>query len=204
MLLIPINSIISFLMTNEKDILKYFVATIPFIIALIVYAIFKRHKFVTNSILYFFCSILCILFAPWDSPTGVFLLCLAIYTWNNKVIMWQFFIFTILTIGIKTIFTPEPTTRIINYILVYAWFIALYFIKFHPGVTMAHNSLEDTNQKIMKLLVSGYHTKEIADKICISQNAVSKRIGQIRVKFDCKSNEQMIYYMIEKGIIRLK
>jgi DNA-binding CsgD family transcriptional regulator len=204
MFLVPINSIISFLIEREGDVLKYFIASIPFVIALIIYKLFTRYKFITNSILYFFCSILCILFAPWDNITGALLLCLAIYTWNDKIIMWEFLIMTALTIAIKTIFLPEPTTRVLNYILVYAWFICLYFIKIHPRAILKHNDLDEANEGIVKALIQGYSRKEISNKVCISENAVSKRIQAMREKFSCGNDAQMVYYMIEKGFLRLK
>lgn len=204
-LLIPINAIISFIIENETNILKYFIAVIPFIIALIIYKIFLRYRFITNSVLYFFCSILCISFAPWDSPHGAIFLMFAIYTWNNKVVLWIYFIITMIFIAIKTIFMPEPTTRILNYVIAYAWLMALYFKKIHPKKQTNLTRLNEDNVNIMiiDLLMSGDRLKQIADKINLSQNAVTKRIEKMRDKYNAGNNIQLIVSLIKKGKIRL-
>ena len=86
----------------------------------------------------------------------------------------------------------------------YAYGILIYYNLFHPKKpSMAyHPRLDDENIEILEHLAAGLTNKEIADRVFLSQNAVTKRLKTMRDNFNVKSNCQLIYDLSIKGFFR--
>lgn len=201
MIIIPINSCITFILKKEP-IQSYLIYGLPFLILIIIYSIFKKHRFKMEAIILWICSIFSIIFGTWGNVIGSWFICIGAYTWNNHKAIWIISVLTVISIAIKMTFFDGTIPRVINYIVVYGWIIYKYYKKIHPKQKVFHREIDEINEQIIKLLISGKNPKMIGSILHISPNAVSKRIGRMRELFNCGNNEQMIYYLTDNGYLR--
>ncbi len=61
------------------------------------------------------------------------------------------------------------------------------------------NPLTPAKLEVLQLLSQGYTYKEIAVSLKKGRPTVAKQLGQLRERFNCKSNSQLILYIVEKG-----
>lgn len=176
---------------------------LPFILAFILYGIFKEYKI--DFLLFVAATPLSIFIGTWGNLTGAIFLCFSFYTIRDKTVILIILICAIISIFIKMLFDPDGTIpRTFNYIIGYAYIILIYFILIHPKkINLSRLNEDEININIINLLISGDRIKEIADKVYLSHNAVTKRIEKMRVKYNCRNNEQLVLYFVEKGNLRL-
>ncbi len=170
----------------------------------IIYLIFKEYK--VNSLLFIMLSILSIIFGDHGNLTGAIFLCFAVYIIKQKEIIIGIIIVIIITILIKFVLIKYTLAQMMNYIIVFAAIILIYFDLIHPKrkINTCVLKIDEVDNQIMELLIGGLKNKEIADRVYLSQNAVTKRIGNLRKKYNCYNNEQLIYKLFEKRFFRLK
>jgi len=190
--------------TKQFSIDKYIFYVIPFFIMAGIYILFKNYKI--DALLFITASPLSIFIGTWGNLTGAIFLCFAFYCLEDKKIIIISLFFTLLCIFLKMLFDSNGTIpRTFNYIIGYGYILIMYFILIHPkkyGKLPTLNE-DEINIKIIEMLISGSRIKEIADKVYLSQNAVTKRIEKMRMKYSCGNNEQMIYFLVKNGKIRL-
>ena len=187
---------------EKMDFIYYVYYVLPFIISLIIYSFFRNY--IIDALLFIIASSLSIFISSWGSLTSPIFLCFAFYCLDDKKIIVITCFCTLITIISKMIMDENGTIiRTIMYIIGYSYIILIYYILIHPK--KSYNILIDEdkiNLEIISFLIQGNRIKEIANKVYLSENAITKRIEKMRVKYNCRNNEQLVYSFTEKGYIR--
>jgi len=188
---------------QEMGILYYVYYVLPFFIVLVAY--FLCRKYYIDSYLLLLASVFSILAGEWGNLSGAVFLCFFFYSIRDNTAIIITLICTLVAIVAKMCMDVNGTiTRTISYIIGYTYILTMYFLLIHPKKNNVNRLNEDEiNLTIIDLLISGYRTKEIADKVFLSQNAVTKRITKMREKYSCKNNEQLVLCFIRKGNLGL-
>jgi DNA-binding CsgD family transcriptional regulator len=89
----------------------------------------------------------------------------------------------------------------------YMFAIGFYWYYIHPrgsGLFTPHEGhpIDELTLTILHLMAEGYQTKEVADRVFLSREAVSKRLSRVRKELGARNNEQLFAYLTLKGIIR--
>ncbi len=66
-----------------------------------------------------------------------------------------------------------------------------------------YGRLTDREREVMQLMVEGYSTKEIAEKLFISSKTVGVHRGNLMEKLQLQTVPDLVKYALRKGIIRL-
>jgi two-component system response regulator NreC len=79
------------------------------------------------------------------------------------------------------------------------------YLRHAPTETQVENfdRLTDREREVMQLLVEGYSTREIADKLFISTKTVGVHRTNLMEKLELKTLPDLVKYALRKGIIRL-
>lgn len=189
---------------KKSNYLDYIIYILPFIIIITLYLFIKSMKM--DAYLFLVASIFSIIFGDWGNLTGAIFLCFSIFCFKNNKAIIIILACTIITIVIKFIANNSTLSQSINYILGYTYIILIYYILIHPKKGKESYSisyLDEIDFKIIKLLISGLKTKDIADRVFLTTNAIIKRLEKLRKKIGAYNNEQLVYKLIEKGIFRL-
>ena len=187
---------------EKMDFIYYVYYVLPFIISLIIYSFFRNY--IIDALLFIIASSLSIFISSWGSLTSPIFLCFAFYCLDDKKIIVITCFCTLIAIISKMIIDENGTIiRTIMYIIGYSYIILIYYILIHPK--KSYNIIIDEdkiNLKIIDFLIRGNRIKEIANKVYLSENAITKRIEKMRLKYNCGNNEQLVYNFMEKGYIR--
>lgn len=189
---------------QKMNIFYYLTYVLPFIISLFIYGFFRN--FLIDALLFITAVPLSIFVGTWGNLTGIIFLCFAFYCLEDNKIMIICGFCTLITIISKMLIDENGTIiRTILYIAGYTYFFIIYYILIHPKKYNKLSTLNEdyVNVQILGMLITGHRSKEIADKINLSENAVIKRIKNMRIKYGCSNNEEMIYSLVKKGKIRL-
>jgi hypothetical protein len=176
----------------------------PFVAGIILYSFFRT--FMIDALLFIIASALTIFVGTWGNLTGAIFLCFAFYCCKDETIIIITIFCTLIAIISKMLIDENVTIiRTVLYILGYAYIILHYYILIHPKkkINLTRLNEDDINIMIIDFLMSGDRLKEIADKINLSQNAVTKRIEKMRDKYNAGNNIQLIISLIRKGKIGL-
>lgn len=110
-------------------------------------------------------------------------------TRNKSIVM-----ISVLFIGliIKNILTGSSIIQFANHILMHGAAIAVYFvISYNPPKQI--DIQDDQLLQIINYRLKGISIKEIADKTCMTQTAVNKRLNRLSKKMGCKNPIQFGY-----------
>lgn len=201
-----ISSIVNFIncIIYKYSWINYIIYPGILFLIFVFYLVFKDYK--VNSILFFVCSILSIIFGNCGNLTGAIFLCFAFYIIKKKKIINIVICMIILTILIKFIIEKYTLAQMMNYIIIFIAIILIYFDLIHPKkiINTCVIKIDEIDSQIIEFLIKGLKNKEISDKVYLSSNAVTKRIEKLRKKYNCYNNEQLIYQLFEKRFFRLK
>lgn len=184
---------------------RYIYFVIPFLITIIIYFFIKK-TYKIDPYIFFACVLLCVLIGNWSDLSGTSFLIFTLFAMaNDKIMIYIFFTFLIITISLKFIFLSENNSilDVIMYLIGFEFILAIYFNMIHPKTKIDINE-DEINKKILKLLIQGNVIKQIAYKINLSGNAVAKRLENMRSKYNCKNNVQLISHFYKEGKIRFK
>ncbi len=183
--------------------IRFLIYVCPFIIVFVIYLLSKNLK--CDPITFFIGGILCILAGNWGNLSAMTFFIFAFYCMDYDVkIILILFGLIILTVILKFRFLLRDGDMLdaIQYCIGLEFCFAIYFNMIHPKDPIIINE-DEINRKILIFLIKGYRTKEIADKIHISVNAVIKRIAGMREKYNAGNNEQLIYNIVKNVKIGL-
>ena len=178
-----------------------FIYALPFFIFLFIYVFIHSYKI--DTCIFIAASAFSILFGEWGELQGAIFLYISYHFHGNLYLFIISFICTIITIMIKIIFNSSFITNAFIYIIGFIYIFILCYILFFPKKLYNIVIDEDKiNLKIIDFLIQGNRIKEISNKVYLSENAITKRIEKMRVKYNCRNNEQLVYNFTEKGYIR--
>jgi len=183
---------------------RYAVYVGLFVVVFIFYMSIKNSlKF--DPYIFFMCGILCILAGNWGNLSGVVFFVFSFFAVEHKEqTIFLFAGLIIITIILKFVFLMRDGTilDVIMYCIGFEFSLMIYFNMMHPRGPVILDE-DETNKKILICLIRGYRTKQIADELNISRNAVIKRIAGMREKYNAGNNEQMIYEIMKNVKIGL-
>lgn len=189
------------LITSNRSIILFGLYTIPFIIAIIICTIFRKH-YITNAILFAVMSIFALISTKEiGNLTGLVFLFYSLYIFVSLKTNIILLIITALIIASK-VFMGATAMQIVATYIGYAYCIRIYYILMHPKTDMIPCEIDAVNRQIIMLMTKGYNNKEIGDKISLSSDAVRKRINRVCYSFKCKNGRQLIYRLSELGYFK--
>ncbi len=177
--------------------------TLPFLILIALCYIF-RNKYKFNAYLYFGMSMLGLM-TTGEAGTlaGIFFLICSLYI--SQSFKTNVIIIILTSIGVASkIFFGFTAMEIAGTYLGYVYCLLIYYILIHPKkptVVPAHD-LDQDNRKIVEYLVAGYNNKEIAYRVALTENAVTKRLKAMRDHFEVRTNSQLAYELSLKGFFK--
>ena len=187
---------------RQQSFMGRIIYTLPFLVLMILCFIF-RNKYKFNAFLYAGMSVLALLTTSESGNlTGIIFLLFSLFVFQS--LRTNIIILIITSIAILSkIFMGYTAMEIIGTFLGYAYCILIYYILIHPKQPKITNSMDDVDRQILELKISGHSTKEIADKIYLSSDAINKRMKRACEKYECGNTEQLVFTLIEKGYISL-
>ena len=189
--------------TEKWNYERFIIYVIPFFITLVIYLCIKK-SYKIDPVAFVLCAGLCIIFGDWGNLSGATFLIFSLYCiqYKDKILL-LIFAAILISIVIKFVFFMKDATILdtVMYLIGFEFIITTYYITMHPRKKFY---LDEgiTNTRIIGFLIQGLKSKEIADMINISDNAVTLRIKKMRVKYKCGNNEQLIYRIMKNGGIR--
>lgn len=186
---------------------RFIIYTVPFLIVIIIYFI-RKNTLKLDPYIFFACALLCILAGNWGNLSATSFLIFAFYAISKiKKMIFIFLGFLILTIILKFVFLIRDGTIIdtVVYLIGFEFILFIYFNMIHPkkeNIIILLNE-DEINKTIIRLLTKGYRNKEIANIVNLSTNAITKRIENMRIKYRCKTNEEMIFRFTKNKKITL-
>lgn len=108
----------------------------------------------------------------------------------------------------KFAFAEYTVAQFFAYNSGYIFALGFYWYYIHPrGSGMfaldPHNagSVDDVTLKVLHLMAEGKRVKEIADRVFLSREAVTKRLSRLRDEMGMSTNEQLIAYLVHIGMV---
>ena len=191
--------------SERSPFLDYILYVLVFylIAGFIIYAA-KKNKYKWNALLFAILGIGTLLGNEPDNYSGAVFIMFSLYIFNSKKTNLILMAVMIITIVGKNIFFDLDITNTVNLFLVYAYVFLIYYILIHPkkpAVVPAHD-LNQESRKIIEYLVAGYTNKEIAYRVALTENAVTKRLKAMRDHFEVRTNSQLSYELSLKGYFK--
>ena len=174
--------------------------TVPFLFFPIFFWIFrKKYKF--NAYFYLGMSILAMLTTSETANlTGFIFLLFSLYIFQSIRTNTIILISTVIAICSK-IFLGFSAMQIFALIIGYAYCLIIYYILIHPKKPNIYTGLDEITREIIEYKMAGWSTKQVADKVCLSTDAVQKRISRACDKYDAGNLAQLVYKLMKKGYI---
>lgn len=202
MIFIPIILIFNLLdqIIKSQSFIERAVFTLPLFIFIILCWIFrKKYKF--NAYLFYVVSILAVLTTNEAANlTGLVFLIFALFIFQNNRMIYIMLISTPIAIALKT-FYDFSHIQIITLVFGYIYCLLIYFILIHPKKPNIYTGLDEITREIIEYKMAGWSTKAVADKVCLSTDAVQKRISRACDKYDAGNLAQLVYKLMKKGFI---
>lgn len=191
--------------SERSPFLDYILYVLVFylIAGFIIYAA-KKNKYKWNALLFAILGIGTLLGNEPDNYSGAVFIMFSLYIFNSKKTNLILMAVMIITIVGKNIFFDLDITNTVNLFLVYAYVFLVYYILIHPKkpIIISGPNLDYENTKIVEYLVAGYTNKEIAYRVALTENAVTKRLLAIRSNFGARTNSQLSFILSKKGYFR--
>lgn len=176
-----------------------------FYAVLLITYIFKiKSKYKWNALLYALMG-LAVTYTGYEGNfSGAIFILFSIYIFNTNKSNLILSISTLLIITSKFALKSFTIGETVNMFIIYSLVFIIYFILIHPkNPSMIYNpKIDEENSQIIELIAAGKTNKEIADKVYLTQNAVTKRLKTMRDNFQVKSNCELIYILTKKGYFR--
>ena len=177
--------------------------TLPFLIFIALCIIFKsKYKF--SAYLFLLMSLIPLYTSKEPgNMIGVTFLIFSLYIFQTLKTNLIILSITVIAVA-STMFRGLTSMQIIATYIGYVYFLAIYYILIHPKKPMivpAHD-LDQDNRKIVEYLVAGYNNKEIAYRVALTENAVTKRLKAMRDHFEVRTNSQLAYELSLKGFFK--
>ncbi len=189
--------------SRSQSLIGRAIYTLPFLILIGLSCIFrKKYKFI--AYLYFGMSLLALMTtSEAGNLTGLIFLIFSLYIFQS--LKTNMILVVLTSIGIASkIFFGFTSMQIIVLFVGYIYCLLIYYILIHPkkpAVVPAHD-LNHESRKIIEYLVAGYNNKEIAYRVALTENAVTKRLKAMRDHFEARTNSQLAYELSLKGYFK--
>lgn len=190
---------------SKAQLSDLFVWVLPFLL-LSAAICFLKNKITpkTTAIVFILFSFGSIYFGNLGNLTGAVFLCFALYIFANTKVSVVAGVVSVLLILTKAIADEWSVPEVINYLSAYAYIISVYWVMIHPKpLVFPVSGLDYETGRVINMVANGMTYKEIADRLSISDSAVSKRLERCRIRFDAKSNEHLVILLIKNGHIDL-
>ena len=173
---------------------------IPLLLIPILCIIF-RNKYKFNAFLYAAMSIICLMTtSEAGNLTGIVFLLYSLYIFQSFKTNIIILGITVLTIASKMFF-GFTSMQVIILFIGYIYCLLIYYILIHPKKPNIYTGLDEITREIIEYKMAGWSTKQVADKVCLSTDAVQKRISRACDKYDAGNLAQLVYKLMKKGYI---
>lgn len=204
--IVVIGNLIAVVLNNGSlfDYIMYVGIFIPIITVLL---LIKNPKNKIVSIILLALSCIGVWFGGDTNLVSATLFCFAIYISMDKKTIFIYSGCLLISIILKFTFMGLNIPQLFVILSGSSFIIILYQHYIHPKEVKNNiifcPKLDSQDLQIAQLLLEGDHIRDIADKVYLTQDAVSKRIGRAKVKMDAKSTLHLVGICQEKGYIKL-
>ncbi len=186
--------------SEGKSIIGRGLYTLPFLI-LIALCIIFRNKYKFNAYLFLGMSFLSLMTTSEPGNlTGIVFLIYSLYIFQTFKMNIIIIIVTAIGLASKIFFGFTPM-QVFSTSLGYVYCIIIYYILVHPKKPNIYTGLDEITREIIEYKMAGWSTKAVADKVCLSTDAVQKRISRACDKYDAGNLAQLVYKLMKKGYI---
>jgi len=173
--------------------------------AITIYCKYKKYKN-WNAILYIIQGLITTYIGFEGNFSGIVFIVFAVYIFNKDKFTITCIILTLLTLTAKFAFKELTIGQVVNMLIIYTVVFLIYYILIHPKkpeieINIICKELDSETVRIIQMLYSGETIKEIADKIYLTESAVTKRIYRANEIMNAKTRPHLIGICIEKGYI---
>lgn len=154
-----------------------------------------------TACLYLFIGLMATLIGVEDNGTGSIFLVFAIYIFNSKRFNIIIICSTIIAIVFKFTLLDYTISQSVNMLILYIYVFLIYYILIHPKKPNIYTGLDEITKEIIEYKMAGWSTKAVADKVCLSTDAIQKRISRACAKYDAGNLAQLVYKLMKKGYI---
>ena len=188
--------------SDKSPFLDYILYVFVFyvIAGFVIYAA-KKNKYKWNALLFAILGIGTLLGNEPDNYSGAVFIIFSLYIFNSRKSNLILLTVMIITIVAKNIFFSLDITNTVNLFLVYIYVFLIYYILIHPKKPNIYTGLDEITREIIEYKMAGWSTKAVADKVCLSIDAVQKRISRACAKYEAGNLAQLVYKLMKKGYI---
>lgn len=161
----------------------------------------KKNKYKWNALLFAILGIGTIFGNEPANYSGAIFILYSFYIFNNTKTNIILFIAVSVSIVAKNIFAEIDINNTVNMFLVYTYVFLIYYILIHPKKPNIYTGLDEITREIIEYKMAGWSTKAVADKVCLSTDAVQKRISRACDKYEAGNLAQLVYKLMKKGYI---
>lgn len=175
---------------------------VPFFVALGINILsWKKGFFKWHAVLYGIIGIWVILSNEPSNFSAVVFILFSFHIFNNKVSNVVLFCGVVIAVFIRNVLVDSEPGFLVAHYLVFGYVFVIYFLLFQKNTISFSKEIDDITRQLITLKTKGYTTKEIADRMCLSTDAISKRLKRLCVKFGCKNNDVLLYTLLRDGHI---
>ena len=187
---------------QNREVFIYFTYIAPFLILIgLNYLCKKRNWYKWNALLYAALGMGTIFGNDPGNYSGVVFIVFSLYIFNTTRTNIILLLVTGISIVAKNVFFVLSITDTVNTFIVYGYSILIYYILIHPKKPNIYTGLDEITREIIEYKMAGWSTKAVADKVCLSTDAVQKRISRACDKYDAGNLAQLVYKLMKKGYI---
>jgi DNA-binding CsgD family transcriptional regulator len=187
------------MIVEQAGLIQYVVFVLPFVITIGSVLIFRGYK--VNAFVYAIFGLLTTLGANTGNFSGAIFICFSLYIFNTKKTNVILIALLVVCIGANSTIRGFTVSDTLNNLNAYAFTVAVYYYLIHPRPAKIIESckFDGENKEILEYLADGYSNKEIADKVYLTHNAVTKRLKTLRDNMGVRSNSQLVHVLTKKG-----
>ena len=149
-------------------------------------------------------SFMSLAFGDRGNLSGPVFLCFGLYIFENRKLAVTIGIITALGILGKAVHDGFTIPQTMNFIAGYGAIIATYwYLHFKPRGTKLQTPTpaEFDTIEVVRLLMEGLSYNEIAERQCVTEAAIRKRLYRERKKYGARNNFELIHIMTQRGHI---
>lgn len=184
---------------------KFLVYTFPLLLfAVVFYAMRKRIAERLLGGIFIAAAAFAILAGDQGNLTGAPYLFVGLYLSKskNQTMVAALTISALAVIG-KAVFAGYSVPQVINYIAGFGHLFGVMWVVF---VLPSRRIVKDPDadwgtSEVVRLLIEGLSYKEIADRQCVTEGAIKKRLYRERKKYGARNNFELIHLMTKRGHI---
>lgn len=207
-LIVFVNQIIDFILSQNKEIYLFIIGTIPIAIMAIfsIINLFAKNDLIYSFVFLMACIITSLLSSRSELTSVIFLL-FSLHKQKDIKYHIYYIAIVIICIVINNLINGMQINSFINYIIFYSGIVIFYYLDIRSDATLFIGDVKIDSQTVSVLydLVSGYNIKDICYRSGRTYDAVSKSLERARKNIgNDATNYTLVAYCVKNGLFDKK